>query len=54
MEVRSYVDRDQAQLRGGRGPDTFPLRGRPRFDGDTVSQDACRGPSPSLIRWKTK
>src|SRR4029453_10313964 len=26
-------------------------RGRPRFDGDTVSQDACRGPSPSLIRW---
>jgi len=22
-------------------------RGRPRFDGDMVSQDACRGPSPS-------
>src|SRR6185312_6897903 len=23
-------------------------RGRTRFDGSTVSQDACRGPSPSL------
>jgi hypothetical protein len=23
------------------------LRGRPRFDGDTVSQDACRGPFTS-------
>ena len=28
-------------------------RGRISFDGDTVSTDACRGPSPSLIRWKT-
>ena len=27
-------------------------RGRPRFDGDMVSQDACRGPSTSQIRWK--
>ena len=27
-------------------------RGRLRFDGDMVSQDACRGPSTSQIRWK--
>ena len=53
----------QQQLDGGaigpyndelHGPGMEPAaiqRGRPRFDGDTVSQDACRGPSPSLIRW---
>jgi hypothetical protein len=47
----SEADTHRRFLRGcvfGRGCESPRLhRGRPRFDGDTVSQDACRGPSTS-------
>ena len=53
IQARQQLDGCRGEVYNGdlSGGYSF-LRGRPRFDGDTVSQDACRGPSPSLIRWK--